>query len=357
MDLTRPTPQIDAELDAWRRRSDDLGDAVVAELIRSGAMRGRAGDLVTAVETHAKAGGRACAQLLDHAFTVPSWVRFPDMRAGTQLGLRTVVQSALSLILGSLLETYGSARGAKVLIRGGMLKDHVLQRLHDTNTFVLEIAASRGPMPGTTAHRHVLRTRIVHAFIRHGMLKRGDWNFDWGHPINQEDYASTLLAFCHVYLRSMARLGATPTAEEEASVHHLYRWVGYVMGIAPELLTVDRAEEQVLYANITRRQLHPDSDSRVLAKSLIDALAGRRPTFLPASALSALARRMLGDEFSDKLGLTPSRAWSTMTQALPLFSRAQLQVERVPFTRFPLEHLGERVARLVYERGFLPAGR
>lgn len=356
MDLTRPEKELDALLDSYRRKSDDLGDAVAAELIKAGALRkGSGGDLVLAVEQQAQAGGRACAELLEHAFTVPSWVRFPEMRAGTQLGLRTPVQSALSLILGSLLETYGSAKGAKVLIRGGMLRDHVLQRLHDTNTFVLEIAASRMPMPGTTAHRHIIRTRLVHAFIRHGMLKRGDWNFDWGHPINQEDYASTLLAFCHVYLRSMVRLGATPTAEEEASVHHLYRWVGYVMGIAPELLTVDRAEEKVLYANITRRQLHPDADSRVLARSLIEALAGRRPTFLPASALCALSRHMLGDQLSDALGLSPSRAWSTVTRAFPLLSRAQLQVERVPFTRLPLEHLGERVARLVYQHGFLPA--
>lgn len=354
MDLRRPPQQIDAELEAWRCKGDELADAVVVELIRSGAIKGHGGDLVAAVERQAQAGGRRCAELLEYSYTVPSWVRFPEMRAGTQLGLRTPVQSALSLILGSLLETYGSAKGAKVLIRGGMLRDHVLQRLRDTNTFVLEIAASRGPMPGTTAHRHIIRTRLVHAFIRHGMLERGDWNFAWGHPINQEDYASTLLAFCHVYLRSMGRLGATPTAEEEASVHHLYRWVGYVMGIAPELLTADRAEEQVLYANITRRQLHPDEDSRTLAHSLINALAGRRPTFLPASALRALSRRMLGDEFSDQLGLTPSRAWSTVTQVMPLLSRAQLQVEKVPFTRFPLEHLGEKVARLVYEHGFAP---
>ena len=354
MDLSRPQQVIDAELDSWRRKSNDLADAVVVELIGAGAMKGAGGDLVAAVERQAQLGGRACAQLLEYSYSVPSWVRFPEMRAGTQLGLRTPVQSALSLILGSLLETYGSAKGAKVLIRGGMLRDHVLQRLRDTNTFVLEIAASRGPMPGTTAHRHIIRTRIVHAFIRHGMLKRGDWNFAWGHPINQEDYASTLLAFCHVYLRSMARLGATPTPEEEASVHHLYRWVGYVMGIAPELLTVDRAQEQVLYANITRRQLHPDEDSRTLASSLINALAGRKPTFLPAPALAALSRRMLGDELSDELGLTPSRGWSTVTRAVPLFSAAQLRVEKAKFTHVPLEHLGEKLARLVYEHGFAP---
>lgn len=346
MELSRPTEEIDAALDAFRRSGDALADAAVAELITSGGARGA--DLVGALER----GGPACATLLEHAFTVPSWVHFPEMRAGAQLGLRTPVQSALSLILGSLLETYGSALGAKVLIRAGMLTQHVLKRLRDTTTFVLEVAASRGPRPGTPAHRHVLRTRLVHAFVRHGLLQRGDWNFAWGHPINQEDSAFTLTAFCHVYLRSMVRLGATPTAEEEASVHHLYRWVGHVLGIVPELLTADRAEEQVLYAHLTRRQLHPDGDSRVLAKSLIDALAGRRPVFLPASALCALARRMLGDAYSDQLGLGTSRAWGAASHALPLLSRAQLQVERVPFTHFPLEHLGERVARLIYEHGF-----
>lgn len=75
---------------------------------------------------------------------MPSWVRFPDMRAGTQLGLRTPVQSALSLILGSLLKTYGAAKGAKVLIRGGMLKNHVLQRLRHRQPQVRRRGEPRG---------------------------------------------------------------------------------------------------------------------------------------------------------------------------------------------------------------------
>jgi hypothetical protein len=41
-----------------------------------------------------------------------------------------------------------------------------------------------------------------------------------------------------------------------------------------------------------------------------------------------------------------------MTSAVPLLSRAQRQVERVGFTQAPIELLGERVARLVYRRGF-----
>ena len=304
MDLTRTPQEIDADLEAFRRVGDPLGDAVVAELIRAKALRGPGGDLVGALESQARAGGRASAELLEYSYTVPSWVRFPDMKVGAQLGLRTVVQSALSLILGSLLETYGSARGAKVLIRGGMLTNHVLQRLRDTMTFVLEIAASRGPMPGTTAHRHILRTRLVHAFIRHGVLKRGDWNADaWGHPINQEDYASTLLAFCHVYLRSMARLGATPTAEEEASVHHLYRWVGYVMGITPGAAhRRPRRGAGAVRAHHAGASCTPTTTAGCWRRASSPRSRGRRPMFLPASALAALARQMLGDEYATDWG-------------------------------------------------------
>lgn len=350
MDLSRAAQDIDRDLDGYRLIGDELADAAVAELIRSGQMRGP--DLVSTLESHAKAGGKACAALVEHAFTVPSWVRFPDMRVGTALGLRTPVQSSIALILGSLLETYGAALGAKVLVRGGMLTHQVLQRLRDTTTFVLETSCSRGPMPGTFAHRHIVRTRLVHAFIRHGMRRRGDWDMAWGYPVNQEDYASTLLAFCHVYLRSLERLGVKPTEEEEASVHHLYRWVGHVMGVVPGLLTANRDEERTLYAHIARRQLHPDDDSRLLARSLIDTLGGRRPIFLPASGLESISRLLVGDALADGLGLKPRTSWRPVMSAFPLLSRAQKRVERVPFTRRPLEQIGERVARLVYERGF-----
>lgn len=349
MDLNRPVPELDAWLESFRSIGDPLADDAAAELMRLGLLRGAGGDLVDALEH----GGPQSRALLAHAFEVPAWADFEAMKLGAQFGLRTPVQSALALILGSLVESYASARGAKVLVRGGMLQKQVMRRLHDTTTFVLEIAAARGPRPGTRAHRHILRTRLVHAFIRHGMLKRGDWNAAaWGTPVNQEDYASTLLAFSHVYLRSMERIGARLTDDEAASVHHAYRYVGHVMGVHPELLTRDRAEERVLYAHISRRQLHPDEDSRSLTRSLLEALDKKPPIFLPAAAIAELMREMLGDPMGDALGLPHGGRWSQVGQrALPLLSQVQRTVERLPLARVPIEHLGERIARLVYTHG------
>ena len=53
----------------------------------------------------------------------------------------------------------------------------------------------------------MINVRMVHAFVRRATLKRPDWDASWGHPVNQEDYASTLMLFSHVTLRSLGLLG------------------------------------------------------------------------------------------------------------------------------------------------------
>ncbi len=347
----------DAEIDAWlegnRTRIDGVAARASLEVMRSGMKRG--GDLYEALQACARRQMPASVQLLDEASSVPSWVNFEAMLPGSKIGLRTVVQSGLALVLGSLMESYASARGAKVLIRGGRLESQVIARLRDTTNFVLQVAAARGPKPGTDAHRHIIRTRMVHAFVRHGIEKRGDWNTAaWGEPINQEDYASTLLAFSHVYLRSLQALGVHVTDEEERSVQHLWRWVGQVMGVAPELLSTSREEERLLYQHITRRQLHPDEDSRVLALALIDALALRGPLFLPKSSLEGLSRQILGDPLADGLGLGHAKPWTSVGRMVPVVSTVQRVAERLAFMRPRIEVLGERVARLIFTRGLNP---
>lgn len=353
MNFDRPQHDIDAWLEGFRFQIDELGAAAAAEVMRSGALRGA--DLIDALEATARTGGQASARLLDEAATVPAWVDFERMVPGSKLGLRTPVQSGLTLVLGSLVESYASARGAKVLIRGGRLESQVIARLRDTTHFVLQVAAARGPRPGSPAHRHILRTRMVHAFVRHGVLKKGDWDeAAWGKPINQEDYASTLLAFCHVYLRCMRVLGVDVTDEEERSVHHLWRWVGTVMGVAPELLSHTREEERALYFHITRRQLIPDDDSRVLAHALVSALAGRAPLYLPRAALEGMSRQMLGDRLADGLGFVGTGRWTRVGEVMPVVSAAQRAAEKVPGMLPRLEAIGEKVARLVFTRGLNP---
>lgn len=338
-------------LEGFRAQSDALADEAATELMRAGGLS-RGADLVAVLEARAATADGPCARLWAHSHSTPAWVSFERMQPAIRLGLRNPVQSAMSLLLGSLVESYGSARAAKVLIRAGRLASDTQQRLRDTAEFVLRLATSRGAPPGSAGHRHVLKVRLVHAFVRHGTLRRGDWRSEWGHPVNQEDYSSTLLAFGHVSLRGLVRLGVRPTLEEEESVQHLYRWVGHVMGVHPDLLTDSRDEERRLYGHIVRRQLHPDEDSRELAQALVRAVAGREPFYLPAPALYALSRRLVGDELADAYAFPRSAAFRPLgSVVLPTLSGAQRLVERVPGLRPRLETWGEKLSSALFARG------
>lgn len=346
---------MDAWLDQKRLVGDPLADAAAREIVASGMPRG--GDPRIAFEacvrnaTASADASRACRELLRATEQVPEWVSFPKMLRASELGLRHPVQSGLALLLGSLVESYASAHAAKVLIRSGELATNTIKRLRDTTAFVMHIASSRGVRPGSVAHRHVLKVRLIHAFVRAGMQNRRDYDPAWGLPINQEDYATTLLMFCHVYLRGLRALGVRVTDDDEASVHHLYRWVGHVMGVDTELLTESRDEERALYEIIGRRQARPSADGRALAQSLISEMASRPPLFLPAGALEAISRTIVGDALADGFGFGRSLVWSRTIAVLPWMSRAQDTLSIVPGMGLASEIVGERLARVMAERG------
>ena len=340
---------VDRLLDRLRHQGDALADDAIDEL--SGAARPSGAGLVGAVEARARGGGAACTRLLEQAFTVPDWVDFARMRAGVHLGQRFPLHAALSLLWGSLVESYTAVLGAKVLVRAGQLEGDTVRRIRRTAEFVSQLGASAEARPGSSAHRHLLHVRLVHAFVRRAMRRRADWDDAWGVPVNQEDNAGTLFMFSHVLLRGLGRLGVGPSEEEESSVHHVFRWVGHVIGVAPEVLTATREEERRLYQHFSRRQHHPDDDSRSLAHALVRAFDGRAPFFLPAASLYQISRHLIGDELADALEFPPRQRLALATPLLATAARTQRLVERVPgVVRLSLA-AGASLERRLRERG------
>ena len=346
----------DSQLDHLRTVGDPLADAVLGEL--AGTPPGAAGaaraagatcpgaDLVAAVARRAEAGAGACRELLAQANAVPSWVSFPRMLAGYRIGFTYPVAGGMALLCGSLAESYASALGAKVLIRTGNLERSTRRRIYETADFLHTLASSNGPRPGTSAHRTLLNLRLLHARIRKMAAQGHDWEPRWGLPVNQEDYGSTLLVFSLVYARGLQRLGVPLSEAELDSIHHGWRYAGYVMGVDPQLLTESRAEEAALYAAITRRHHHPDADSRVLLAALFSAMAWQPPFFVPAPALHAICRRLLGDTLADALAVP---------RAPPLASRPHRHARPRPrparrVQRRPRRRLAGRASRHHHRR-------
>jgi hypothetical protein len=328
----------DALLDSFRTRGDDLADAALPELCGSG-------DWILRLEERARAGNAACRRLLDHVREVPGWVEFDRMRMGYARARRFAIHAGLALLVGSLVESYASASGAKVLVRTGRLDADTARRVHETAVFVHMSGSSNGPRPGTDAHRRIVQTRLVHAAVRRGMQRRADWDPSWGIPVNQEDYASTLLMFSLVFVRSLRRLGVEIDPAVADAIHHHWRYVGWVMGVDERLVTRDTREEQALYDAITRRQFVPDDDSRALVASLLRTMAGRAPLYLSSAALAAASRRVHGDRLADALGIPRARLWERALSPLALGTRLASRVcEVVPGAPDAAEALGTWIA-------------
>ncbi len=329
MDKTDPSRWPDSLLDKLRLVGDPLADAALFELAqlagpkKKEARPGPSSDLVAAVSQRAAAAPGACRELIGQAYAVPSWVSFPRMLAGYRVGRSRPVAGGLALLCGSLAESYSAAMAAKVLVRSGDLQRSTRRRIYETADFLHVLASSNGPQPGSHAHRVVLNLRLMHSRIRQGTLQRGDWDPRWGVPVNQEDNGSTLLMFSLVYARSLQRLGVALTPAELDSIHHGWRYAGYVLGVDERLLTESCADEAALYAAISRRQHRPDADSHALLTALFAEMAWQPPLFLPVGVLYAVSRVLLGEGLADAMKVPRAPLWQAAPSLLRALGQAQ----------------------------------
>lgn len=340
-------PWSHAILDAFRQQGDPLADAAVEELCRETQ---RGADLLQRLQQAAQRGG-ACRRLLQQVNTIPHWVSFDRMRPGMGLAFRNLIPSGLALMCGSLVESFAAADGAKVLVRTGQLQSNPIRRVFETAQFTHSLAVGGGPRPGNLAHDNLVRVRLIHAFVRRSMLKRGDWKPEWGHPVNQEDYAGTLMMFSHVYARSLRVLGVPLSEDELDAIHQVWQYCGYLLGVDPALLTANRTEEAHLYTWITTRQFRPDSDSRALTHSLLAAMASHPPFFFPLEGLQALSRAMLGDRLADAMALPPTKSWRYLARPLQVSLRTQSRLGRWPVLKRVTESAGKHLSELILRQG------
>jgi hypothetical protein len=339
----------DSLLDELRTVGDSLGDRAVREL---GHDRRAGLDFFAAVHERAGSGGAACRALLEQVNTVPEWTSFPRMRAGCALALSHPVATGLALLCGSLVESYASALGAKVLVRTGNLERATRRRVYETGDFLHTLARDYGARPGTAGHRALVNLRLLHARIRLSMQHRADWDARWGLPVNQEDYSSTLLMFSLVFARSLQRLGLALSDSDIDSLHHGWRYAGHVMGVDPRLLTESPAAEQALYDQITRRQHHPDADSRDLVRSLFTSMGWQPPFFLPTPAQQVVSRALIGDSLADALAIPEVATLRRAPQLLAGLGQLQGRLLRtLPGLPLLYERLGRRFFALVLRYG------
>jgi len=341
--------------------SDELGDAVIEAIDRM--PKGEGWRLfergITQGSRSIPDAPSAMRELIADAEHVPAWVDWETCDRGGALLMRAgplggAVLGARSLVLG-----YASPGGNKPLVFSGRLKEQASRRVNETARFVQAVCRPGGMRPFGEGWQITLKVRLIHSQVRKMILKSGRWKTEaWGLPANQHDMAGTCLLFSVAIIDGLRKLGMKIAPTEAERYVHLWRWIGRVIGVHPDILSASEAEGMRLADLIALTMGEPDQDSRDLTRALFDGAFDNCKTRKQIRDAERnvvfgrlVCRELIGDELADKLEVPRS----TLRHAMPMMKRFIGGVERVtrvvPFGEKGQAFVGSRYWDRVVEIG------
>ena len=322
-----PTPAQWDALGAALWRGDPQADAVVAWLHQVGMSVGRP-LLEQAIERGLEGMPNApepLAAFIRHVESRPAWVDAAKMRDGARFIHKTGRFGMLVLRDAGLMAGYQAGAINQALVMTGALQRGAQRRVAETTSWWVDATAEGGMDRFSPGFKTTLRVRVLHAIVRRSLSSRPAWDHGTlGLPINQVDMQATYLGFSAVHLMALRVSGVVVSRRDAEGMMHLWRYIGWVMGVDDALLTEDEHESRVLiYQNIVS-QAPPDESSQALGRSLMDEPLARHYRWLPglqgrfnrARHLS-VARLFVGAEGMRALGLPPTTAWYPVLTLLP----------------------------------------
>jgi len=162
--------------------------------------------------------------------------------------------------------------------------------------------------------RAAQKVRLLHAAIRHLVLKKGWDEAADGMPINQEDEVGTLMTFSWAIVHTWRVMGIDVTAEEVDAWIHTWNVIGALLGIEEELLPKDAADAQALTDAIMQSQWESAPAGQALARALASAVSQIVPPVF-AGYFPTLIRYLSGDLCGDLLALPPADWTSGIVKA------------------------------------------
>lgn len=182
--------------------------------------------------------------------------------------------------------------------------------MFETLQYVLQVTSSVDSIkPGGDGHASSVRVRLLHAAVRQRILelvKEQPEYFDvekLGVPINDLDSTGTIHTFSTaVVWLGLPRQGIWLREQEIDDYIALWKLVAHYMGTPIESLE-SKAKARAMMESLLASEFDPTDTSQVLAKNIILSLENTAPSYSSKEFMEAMARRLNGDQLSDRLGI------------------------------------------------------
>lgn len=261
----------------------------------------------------------ALRTFFEHVDAVPAWVDMRLVNEGARL-YRSYGQNAADVLLQlALIGGYRFGGPTDLLVAtGGLSGDMTQRRLGETQKWGIAISEHDAMRRDGEGFRLTVHVRLMHAMVNQTFSTNGAWDTDrWGLPINQSDQAATLGLFNGTLLLGVRALGVRVSHADSAAVMHLWKYVGWLMGVNEDWLFDRERDQHRLNYHVLLAQADVTEAGPALANAIIDAqdrLHVRR--FAPVvrryerERLLSMLRAFLGKEGLRDLQLPRRPPWA-----------------------------------------------
>lgn len=305
------------------RTGDRLADAVVADFAR--LPKGAGMTMLTDATQNGIDAVPDAPDSLKALFAqvdeIPEWVDWQKIDRASSHLLRH--RAAYGITMGAAGLTVGATNSiaGRPLVLTGRYVSEVAVRSVETGSWIRDILVPGALRRDKAGFAKTLRVRTIHAFVRRHLISSGQWDTkSWGTPISQSYMAFTLIEFGWLALRAMRSLGTRLTDSERDDVYHLYRYVGHLIGVQPELNPVNEAEQIRVEQIYVQCAPGPEDSDREFVRALnTDYLGPEIARGLPGKdedkkrrmavgIVDGLTRSFVGDRAADELKI-PDTKW------------------------------------------------
>jgi hypothetical protein len=300
----------------------------------------------------------ALVEFFETANRVPEWVDWDLLARGARAYRRFGQNAADILVVLSLIGGYRFGGPTDLLVAtGGLSGDMTVLRLAETQKWTVALSAPSALRPGGEAWRLTLHVRAMHALVNQRFAPQWDVG-RWGLPINQADQAATLGLFDAVVLLGVRALGVPVSRADSRAVMHLWRYVGWLMGVDEDLLVDSERERHRINYHLLLAQADISEAGPRLARAIVDAqrdlafgrFAGVRGRVARERLLS-LMTVLLGPQSMAELGLPLRPPW-VVAYLLPLNLLRYHVAGRLPGGADRLERWGVRTSERILARHY-----
>ncbi|NMO92894.1 oxygenase MpaB family protein [Actinomycetospora sp. TBRC 11914] len=238
-------------------------------------------------------------------------------RAYRRLGRsRDDVLLALSLIGG-----YRYVGPADLLVAtGGLTGTTAMRRLGETTAWGYAVSRPGGMARDGEGFRVTAHVRAMHALVDDRFSRRDDWDTAaLGLPVNRSDLAGTLALFSATAMLGVRVLGRRVPRQDGHAIMHLWRYVGFLMGVDEDWLFADERAQHAFDHHLLHAQGGPTPAGAALTTALVEGTRrshdehGHRGWWARRRLLSHL-RLFLGAQGCRDLGQPVLPPWTVLPE-------------------------------------------